>query len=244
MTALFASAIFPTEQETPAILDFFQSTPRGFFVDVGANDPVLHSQTYALERRGWTGVLIEPLPDKARELRAARKAKVFEIACSSRADQGRELTLQVAGPHSSLQTELAVAGVAATDRIAVRATTLDRVLREARAPTPVDFVSIDVEGHELAVLDGFDLALWRPRLLYIEDLAMDLRLHRYLNERGYRWFRRTGLNAWFAPADAVPPVSLFGRWQYVRKHYLSLPFRHVREFKRRKLGAGRGLSKP
>jgi hypothetical protein len=65
---------------------------------------------------------------------------------------------------------------------------------------------------------------------------MDMRLHRYLHARGYRWFRRTGLNAWFAPADAAPPVSLFGRWQYLRKHYLSLPFRHFREFKRRRFG--------
>jgi hypothetical protein len=33
---------------------------RGFFVEVGANDPVARSQTFHLERAGWTGVLIEP----------------------------------------------------------------------------------------------------------------------------------------------------------------------------------------
>ena len=101
---------------------------------------------------------------------------------------------------------------------------------------PIDYVSIDVEGHEIAVLEGFDLKHWRPRLLVVEDLAMNFVLHRYLKARGYTWFRRAGLNAWFAPSDTVPAISPFGRWQFFRKHYLSLPFRHAREIKRRIVG--------
>ena len=56
---------------------------KGFFVEVGANDPRKRSQTWHLEQAGWTGILIEPQPDLARELRAKRVAKVFAVACSS-----------------------------------------------------------------------------------------------------------------------------------------------------------------
>jgi hypothetical protein len=43
-------------------------------------------------------------------------------------------------------------------------------------------MSIDVEGHEVEALDGFDVAWWQPRLLLIEGLAMNTRLHRLLRE--------------------------------------------------------------
>jgi FkbM family methyltransferase len=230
---MFAPAIFGTDAEA---VEFLHSLPTGFFVDVGANDPVIDSQTYAFERRGWTGILVEPLPEKAHALRAQRQARVYEVVCSSPDDDGKMLTLHVAGVYSSVRPQFVVAGVTAIREIKVRASTLDNILRDAGAPIPLDFVSIDVEGHELSVLEGFDLNYWRPRLLIVEDLAMNRRLHRYLKARGYVWFRRSGLNAWFAPADAAPDVSLFGRWQYFRKHYLSLPFRHAREIKRRMFG--------
>ena len=43
---------------------------KGFFVEVGANDPHERSQTWHLEQAGWTGVLVEPQPDLAGKLRA------------------------------------------------------------------------------------------------------------------------------------------------------------------------------
>jgi hypothetical protein len=47
-------------------------------------EPRERSQTWLLEQSGWTGVLIEPEPDFAGELREKRKAKGFVVACSSR----------------------------------------------------------------------------------------------------------------------------------------------------------------
>ena len=66
---------------------------------------------------------------------------------------------------------------------------------------------------------------------------MNLRLHRYLTRRGYKWVRRTGLNGWYVPADAAMSVGLFGQLQFFRKYYLSLPFRHLRKAKRRLIPA-------
>ena len=55
---MFAPAIFPAEVEPALTAEFFQSDPPGFFVDVGAHDPVAYSQSYDLEQRGWAGILV------------------------------------------------------------------------------------------------------------------------------------------------------------------------------------------
>ena len=62
---------------------------------------------------------------------------------------------------------------------------------------------------------------------------MNLAVHRCLTARGYKWMRRTGLNSWYVPADSAVEVGVFARWQFFRKHYLGVPFRHLREASRR-----------
>jgi FkbM family methyltransferase len=229
-------AIFPADAEDALKAEFFGAMPSGFFVDVGANAPREGSQSFAMEQRGWNGVLVEPQPDLSQALRRERRGKVYAVACSTPANAGKMLTLYLAGIQSSLKADFYAAGMQRAGTVTVPVMTLDQVLTDAGAPTPLDFVSIDVEGHDIEVLDGFDLARWRPRLLLIEDIVQNLRLHRYLTGRGYRWFRRTGINSWYVPADAPQRVSLAGRLQFIRKYYLGLPFRVLREKKRRVLG--------
>jgi FkbM family methyltransferase len=229
-------AIFPDHMEDELKAAFLAATPRGFFVDVGANAPRQGSQTWTLEQDGWSGVLVEPQPDLADALRRERAAKVYAVACSNPANAGQTLTFYLAGNHSSLMADFYQAGARREGTITVPVMTLDQVLEDAGAPCPLDFASIDVEGHGLAVVEGLALARWQPRLLLIEDMVQDLSLHRYLTRQGYRWFRRTGLNSWYVPARSPERAGLFGRLQFLRKYYLGLPFRRLREAKRRLLG--------
>jgi FkbM family methyltransferase len=226
-------AIFPPEQERKLIHDFFAGSVAPFFVDVGAADPEFGSQTWDLEQAGWSGIVVEPRPDMAQKLRRDRRAAVYEMACSSPVNVGRTMTLHLRGGYSSLNDSLMIAGLPPQGTIIVAVNTLDAILAEAKAPTPIDFVSIDVEGHETDVLDGFDLAYWRPRLILIEDHVLDLRLHHLLQKRGYKWVRRSGLNGWYVPADDPMQVSWIGWLQFLRKYYLSMPTRRVRDAVRR-----------
>ena len=224
--------IFPQQEEVALRRAFLQPIENGYFIDVGANHPEDGSQTYDLEQRGWIGVLVEPQPKLADELKRRRSAKVFAEACSSRQNSGSMLTLNLAGVHSSFDPKLNIAEVKPHDTIEVKARTLDEILLEAGAQH-VDFVSIDVEGHEIEVLDGFDLARWQPRLILIEDLLLNLRLHRQLRRRGYRLLRRTGFNNWYVPQGDVPRFGLDGWWQFFNKFYLGTPFRRLRAAWRR-----------
>lgn len=58
--------------------------------------------------------------------------------------------------------------------------TLDDILTEACAPRPLDFLPIDIEGHEIEVLSGFDFASRRPWLILIEDHVANLVKHKFL----------------------------------------------------------------
>jgi FkbM family methyltransferase len=224
--------VFPWQVENELKAKFFGPVQTGFFVEVGANQPEQGSQSFQFEQAGWRGVLVEPQPDLAEQLRQSRRAFVVAAACSSPANAGSAMTLHVLGPHSSLNRELAVTGVVAQSTIAVPVRTLDDILEQAKAPSPIDFVSIDVEGHEVEVLSGFDLARWRPRLLLVEDHVVSLATHRFLTRAGYRLMRRTGPNGWYVPQTNAPRVGL-GWWQIARKYYFALPIRMLRDRKRR-----------
>jgi FkbM family methyltransferase len=224
--------IFPQDREPELKRAFFEELERGYFVEVGANHPSDGSQTFELEQRGWSGVLIEPQPDLANALRQRRSAAVFAVACSSRQNAGSLMTLHLAAGHSSFDPKLNLPERKPHGTADVPVRTLDEILIEAGAQQ-VDFLSIDVEGHEVEVLDGCDLARWKPRLILIEDLLLHLRLHRLLHRCGYRWLRRTGINNWYVPAGEAPALGLDGRWQFFNKFYLGTPSRRMRSSWRR-----------
>ncbi len=227
-------AVHPTPEEEHALVRaFFGGEASGYFVEVGANHPTEGSQTWHLEQAGWTGVLVEPQPDLAAFLATSRQARVFANACSSPDNAGQSLPLHVDGPRSALDRERMSPGAEAAYVIVVPARTLDSILEEAGAPVPIDLLSVDVEGHETEVLRGFDFGRWQPLLILVEDHVNDLRTHRTLTQNGYRLIRRLGHNGWYVPVGEKVTVSSSDRWEILRKYYLALPFRVVRNAWRR-----------
>jgi len=218
------------DPEQQMVRAFFGDKP-GFFVDVGANHPTQESQSHHLEQRGWDGLLIEPEPACAAALRKARKAQVIERACSSPVNAGKTMTLHVAGPgaeYSTLEAEPIALGARQRDTVSVNVDTLDNILHTHRLGKTIDLLSLDVEGHELDVLQGVDLRIWQPRLVLLEDHVTSLAKHRRMRALGYRLLRRTGLNSWYIPQDIPVTMSLRARLEMLRKYALGLPFRKLR----------------
>jgi FkbM family methyltransferase len=107
---------------------------------------------------------------------------------------GREARLSAAYARRGMRFE-------GFSRIQVEARTLDDILREhLPAHTPIDFVSIDVEGAELDVLRGFDLRQHQPRVVIAEanTRASAKALSDYLATSGYRQARQTPYNVLYA----------------------------------------------
>jgi FkbM family methyltransferase len=225
--------VITPQRESVLTQQFFGDGFKGYFVEVGANHPQIGSQTWGFERAGWNGVLVEPQRDLAEELRRRRTARVFAVACSSPEKAGRSLPFYLAGWMSALDRDRMAPGSEPEGVVQVPAMTLDAILTEAQAPTPIDFVSIDVEGHEMEVLSGFDLKRWRPRLILVEDQVGNLDKLRLLRSAGYRLIRHSQFNGWYVPAGTPAAIAWPDRWRILRKYYLGLPFRKMRDALRR-----------
>ena len=227
-------AVHPSHEEEQALVrKFFGGDNSGYFVEVGANHPTHGSQTWHLEQSGWTGVLVEPQPDLAAFLVASRKARVFATACSSPENAGQSLPLHVDSPRSALDRDRMSPGAQAAYVLVVPTRTLDSILEEAGAPMPIDLLSVDADGHEVEVLRGFDFQRWQPLLILLRDPVGNLSTHRYLKRNNYRLVRRLGHNGWYVPAADPVAVNSSDRWEILRKYYLALPFRLLRNTWRR-----------
>jgi FkbM family methyltransferase len=218
----------PPEGEQRLIRDFFQNKVNGFYVDVGANEPVFNSQTWHLEQLGWDGILIEPLPSYCADLAAQRKGKVVQVACSSPANHGQTLKLLVAGGHSTLNAAPIALGTHSQVYANVLCKTLDSTLEDCQVPLNFDFISVDIEGHEMEMFEGFTLRKWQPKLVLLEDHVTSHDKHNFMLGCGYELILRTGLNSWYVPVQAKFSLSLFAKWQVFRKYWLGLLLRKWR----------------
>jgi FkbM family methyltransferase len=213
--------------ESRLVWQFFGCTKQGFFVEVGANHPTKLNQTWFLEQQGWSGILVEPNPDLCALLLAQRpRSRTFQAAAGNAEQVGEvELLLGESHVHSTLKPVLGdpLSGL----KIKVPLRTLDDILAEAGVGR-IDFLSIDVEGMELAVLQGLHLEKYAPRLILLEDHRYDYKKHFHLRHHGYRLVRRTGLNNWYVPPDSQATARSLNtpieRWRLFRKMWLNAPF--------------------
>jgi FkbM family methyltransferase len=225
----------PEADEKELVWKFFNRKPGGIFVEVGANDPVTGSQTWLLEQNGWHGVLVEPLAALCDRLRQRKNSQVFQVACSSPEMEG-EMNLLIAAHDgaSTLQKQRDTHGTNFIGTERVKVTTLDKVLQSAGVAR-VDFLSLDVEGHEIEVMRGLDFEKFKPALILIEDGVRDLSKHNFLKSRDYKLVKRTTLNNWYVPRGCnFQMSSLPEKIELLRKMYLALPFRKIRLHLRRR----------
>lgn len=226
--------------EDVLVWEHFGRKRDGFFVEVGANAPFIYSQTWLLEQQGWTGLLVEPLASRSEELRQHRPgSRVFQAAAGAPESRGT-ITLQVPEDDMFASLKPSAKGPAALRTESVRLATLDDLIAEA-GTRRLDYLSIDVEGMEIEVLRGFDLARHRPALILVEDHLKSLVVYRHLSGRGYRLVKRTGCNNWFVP-DGSPfklagPVERLVLW---KRMHLNTPFNINR---RRLVGALKSIGK-
>lgn len=219
--------------------EYFKGKTDGVFLEAGANHPTILSQTYLLEKRGWTGVLVEPVPECCEKLRAGRPgSRVFQKALGSPSQRG-VLKLVIPGGHSELASALKEGGAGEPGDTIFEAEliTLTEVL-DAASIEKLNFLSLDLEGMELEALQGLDFQRFRPELIIVEDRLDRLSRHRFLKENGYKLVRRNGSNNWYIPKEHPYDVPFVSRLGWFRKFQLSMPFRRFRDFSRKIRGKG------
>ncbi|MGI8983959.1 MAG: FkbM family methyltransferase [Acidimicrobiales bacterium] len=211
---------------------------KGFYIDVGANDPVANSVTKHFYDLGWRGINVEPALAPFERLQEARPRDVnLGLGISDREDT---LTFHEFPPGisgiSTFSPDLASwhreQGHESQLR-EVAVTTLAKICAE-HVDGEIDFLSVDVEGHEREVLEGGDWARWRPRVVVVEATqpATTNPTHQHwehvLLGAGYVFATFDGLNRYYVrdedahlAAGLATPVNVTDRY---------VPFEHAKAF--------------
>ncbi|NBN62728.1 FkbM family methyltransferase [Microvirga tunisiensis] len=190
----------------------------GFYIDVGAAHPVQDSVSLGFYRQGWRGFHVEPLPEMAAALRAARPGdRVFEAALSTRPGTVTFHRIDGTSGLSTGRADVAAAHSAAghaSETLTVPALSLAEVLDAA--PGEVHWLKIDVEGMEQEVLESWGSSPVRPWVVAIETTVhseaavTENEVERQLGALGYRAMQFDGLNRFFLHQDHADRAGRFG----------------------------------
>lgn len=181
---------------------------RGFYVDIGANDPDRFSNTRLFYKKGWNGINIEPDAGLFRKLSQKRSRDInLNIGIGGEKSQ---LTFYRIIPHtlSTFSKEDANESVRQGFRLAGSVTVpverLEEVLSREAQGKEIDFMSIDTEGLDMEVLRSNDWNRFRPRLICIESVTHTIdgkdnkkqdEHENYLTSLGYERIFDNGLNS-------------------------------------------------
>lgn len=200
-----SSLSYAQEGEDLVLAKMFAYTRNGFFVDVGAHHPKMYSNTYLLYRRGWRGINIDAMPGSMPQFRRLRPRDIsLEIPISAKRQHLTYYMYNIPA-FNTMSKEVHDKRVRESDRTTpslrlidtrdlytrTLADVLDEHLPADYRDSGIDFLSVDVEGLDLDVLQSNDWSKYRPRAVVAEILESDVQsalsspISAFMFERGY-----------------------------------------------------------
>lgn len=180
------------------VLKFYNNKEGGFFVDIGANDGIEFSNTFLLERNyEWKGICAEPNPEvfkllvKNRPNSLCCDAAIYSLSY-------KNLLFDVANNYdlmSGLSDHLDVHKEYVNrdkKQIVVKTLTLTDLLDKAKAPSFIDYLSLDTEGSEFEILRATDFSRYTFGLIDVEHNFVEPRrteIRNLLLSLGYVYLR-------------------------------------------------------
>jgi FkbM family methyltransferase len=181
----------------------FGGQETGFYVDVGAYHPVIGSVTKMFYDRGWSGINVEP-GSVFQELAAERPRDVnLQMAVMDHAGEIGFIENDADRGTSYVTTGEDGGGAGRM----VPCDTLEAIVRTHSRGRPVDFVKLDAEGSEEAIVRSTDWRRLRPRVLVVEaTLPWSIALinetwEPTLLEQGYIRAYFDGINCFYIPVE-------------------------------------------
>jgi len=149
--------------------NYFKNKKNGKYIELGALDGVLYSNTKFFEDQlGWNGILIEPHPEKFKDLEMNRPNNILSnIVVSNQTD---ELLFRyfvdnyagVSGVENTLPMEHFQGFYMCVNEpqayITLKPDSLTNIIKKSHIER-FDLLSLDVEGHEYEVLLSWDFSI-------------------------------------------------------------------------------------
>ena len=188
----------------------------GSFVDVGAGQPVRGSNTYYFYKKGWSGTLIDPVEFNLRLTKLFRRRdKFIQNIVSSKNTTLRFYEFYPA-EYSTIEKNVAESlvhrGVKLKSEIDLKPITLAS-LDLSCEPLDATLLSIDVEGHDLEVLQSNNWSSLKPRVICVEENIPDnkqsgSKIADYLIAYGYKFVESTDISSIYVHLDYLESVNI------------------------------------
>ncbi|MCK4934666.1 MAG: FkbM family methyltransferase [Simkaniaceae bacterium] len=189
---------------------FFKDQPSGTFVEIGAYDGIILSNTYFFEKElGWKGLCIEPNPYRFQDLLQNRNCYSVEGAIGKKRGS-LEFCCIKGGPEmlSGLVSEYdprhvqwinreVRAARAKKEFFPVEVYPLVDLLLEIQI-NHVDFLSLDTEGGELLILKAIDFNRVSIDVITVENNYGTKEIEKFLTSCGYKKVRNLGCDEVYA----------------------------------------------
>jgi FkbM family methyltransferase len=190
------------------------------YLDIGANYPVEFNNTYFLYKRGCTGVCVEPDPSLIRDLKKYRpKDTILNVGVGLTSEREADFYVFSAKGLNTFSKEEAEYrqsfGTHKVEKvIKVALKPINEVMEEQFASAP-NFLSIDVEGLDLPILQSLDFHKYNPDVICVETITYDEgRGARKMNEiiqfvcsQGYVVYGDTYINTIFVAEHYYPNLK-------------------------------------
>lgn len=197
-----SSFSYSQEGEDLILRRIFDGKQRGFYVDVGAHHPQRYSNTYYFYLRGWRGINIDAMPGSMSLFNALRPQDINVEAAIAK--ERKELVYYMFDEPAlnTFDEELArdrdKTAYSIIGRKVILTKTLADVLDEYLPPKQgIEFLSVDVEGFDMEVLESNNWDRYRPACILVECTSHDLEenekneVYSYLKKKDYLLLAKT-----------------------------------------------------
>ena len=166
------------------IVDYiFKNKNNGFYLDVGSQHPISNNNTYLLFKREWSGINIDLDKKNIDLFNTARPNDInLNLAISSDVAEKKLYFYHDKSPINTLNKVVSDFQTASVKEIKrIKTTTLDIALKNLKFNNKIDYMNLDVEGHEMDIFKAFNLSLYKPSVISVEFLDLDMKFLEFKN---------------------------------------------------------------
>ena len=159
------------------IENIFRNQKNGFYIDVGCQHPIKNNNTYLLHKRGWSGINIDLDKDNIDLFNVSRISDDnINIAASNKISEVDLFFFHKKSPINTIDKKTSKFQKAKISSIKkIKTDTLNNIIKSSKySNKKIDLLSIDVEGHELPVLEGLDFNKYSPNVIVVEYLDLNV----------------------------------------------------------------------
>ena len=211
--ALKTRATYSQHKEDLFNNHYFKDRNDGFYLDVGCYHPIKYSNTALLYNRGWKGINIDMNQTSIDLFNILRKRdKNICAAISNTSKKTIQYFDHLFSPINTLDKNFSSI---ASKKFSFRKHTektiqtykFNQIIQKYNINIKqIDFINIDVEAHDLEVLEGIDLSIFNAKIICVEiannqNNIKEKKLRGYLNKYNYELIKTVGLNGFFELRD-------------------------------------------